>query len=115
MILWFVLKATKSHSCFCYTGLTEPVKTVTPSNNQQQEEITPTSHPNNPPANSISSQPSSGLLDLANPQKFELGQGRQRITKSDFTNPTGGLRSALPKSDDPLSGLDPLWSISTKK
>ena len=95
--------------------MTEPVKTVTPSNNQQQEEITPTSHPNNPPANSISSQPSSGLLDLANPQKFELGQGRQRITKSDFTNPTGGLRSALPKSDDPLSGLDPLWSISTKK
>lgn len=51
------------------------------------------------------------VLDLANPQMFDLGQGRQRITKADFFDPNAGIKNSMKKSDDPLSGIDPLWSL----
>lgn len=55
------------------------------------------------------------LAAIQNPTTFELGQGRQRITKADFFNPTAGIKSAVDKSDDPFSALDPMWSLGGGK
>ncbi|XP_067930761.1 uncharacterized protein [Watersipora subatra] len=58
--------------------------------------------------------PGATVLDIANPQTFEIGKGRQRITKADFASKTGGLKSAAQQGDDPFSSLDPMWSLSSK-
>lgn len=55
----------------------------------------------------------SSISQLQNPQTFNLGQGRQRITKADFMNPNAGLKSQA-KCDDPFSTLDPMWSLTNK-
>jgi len=51
-----------------------------------------------------------GILSLADPQKFDIGKGRQRITKADFFNPTSGIATSSKTEGDPFGALDPLWS-----
>lgn len=53
-------------------------------------------------------------MDISDPQTFDIGKGRQRITKADFTNPAGGIKDSAQKADDPFSSLDPMWSMGTK-
>lgn len=55
------------------------------------------------------------VLDISDPQTFELGQGRQRITKADFFDPNAGIKKSVKQSDDPFSGLDPMWSLGVGK
>lgn len=54
-------------------------------------------------------QPTGGLIDLDNPQTFDIGQGRQRVTKADFFSSGSGIKKNLAKPDDPFSLLDPMW------
>ncbi|GAB6024218.1 hypothetical protein CHUAL_008917 [Chamberlinius hualienensis] len=42
-------------------------------------------------------------------------QKQNRITKESFLNPNSGVRDRQPDPNDPLSQLDPLWSLTTKK
>ena len=55
------------------------------------------------------------LADLQDPNTFTLGQGlpeKKRITRSSFGRSNNkGLKESLNVPDDPLSSLDPLWSI----
>ena len=67
------------------------------------------------PSTVSSATNNSAVLDIANPQTFQLGQGRQRITKADFFAPNAGIKSSMQQSDDPFSGLDPMWSIAGQK
>ncbi|XP_041374588.1 tyrosine-protein phosphatase non-receptor type 23-like isoform X2 [Gigantopelta aegis] len=57
----------------------------------------------------------SSLVDLQNPNTFTLGPGlpdKKRITKSSFGRSNNkGLKESVNVPDDPLSSLDPLWSI----
>ena len=67
------------------------------------------------PSTVSSATNNSAVLDIANPQTFQLGQGRQRITKADFFDPNAGIKNSMQQSDDPFSGLDPMWSIAGQK
>lgn len=89
----------------------------------QRQELTTPPPPNQPtgasqlPANQqpgasqLPANQSTTLVAIQNPDTFELGVGRQRITKADFFSPTSGLQKSQPDADDPFSGLDPLWSL----
>ncbi|XP_036357587.1 tyrosine-protein phosphatase non-receptor type 23 isoform X2 [Octopus sinensis] len=57
------------------------------------------------------------LAQLQNPNTFtlELTAGRKKITKSSFTNKTTSITDSMNDPDDPLSSLDPLWSIKKKE
>ena len=59
------------------------------------------------------------LADSIDPQKFKLDPPNTgKITKDNFETKTGmGLASASQAKDpnDPLSGLDPLWSLKNNK
>lgn len=54
------------------------------------------------------------LSDIADPNTFSIGQGRQRITKADFFNTESSINSAASKGDDPFSSIDPMWSLGNK-
>ena len=58
---------------------------------------------------------SSSLADLQDPNTFTIGtspKGRRKITKTDFLSGESTLNKEEDKdSDDPLSTLDPLWSL----
>ena len=56
------------------------------------------------------------LANLQNPQTFEMDCGdspnKKRISKASFMRKEGGgLLEATNKPDDPLSNLDPLWTL----
>ena len=56
----------------------------------------------------------SSIADLQDPSKFTIGQGeqRKRVTRANFERRGSGLEGQDP--GDPLSSLDPLWSIKSK-
>ncbi|CAF91878.1 unnamed protein product, partial [Tetraodon nigroviridis] len=57
------------------------------------------------------------LLAALAPEAFSMeggGKGKQRVTKQNFLQPSEGQglhRSRAEDRDDPLSSLDPLWSL----
>lgn len=57
------------------------------------------------------------LAQLQNPSTFTLEPttGRKKITKSSFTNKTSSITDSMNDPGDPLSSLDPLWSINKKE
>ncbi|XP_057690081.1 tyrosine-protein phosphatase non-receptor type 23 isoform X2 [Corythoichthys intestinalis] len=74
-----------------------------------------------PTETSASPPPPSSLELLASlaPEAFSMegggGRGKQRVTKQSFLQPTEGQGlhgSRDAESEDPLSGLDPLWSLN---
>ena len=57
---------------------------------------------------------SSSLADLQDPSTFTIGtspKGRRKITKADFTSGETTLNKGEDDGSDPLSTLDPLWSL----
>lgn len=54
------------------------------------------------------------LADLQNPQTFDLGtsEGKKKITKANFQQKSSGLSDRSGDPADPLSSLDPLWSLN---
>ncbi len=64
----------------------------------------------------ISNIPKS-LADLQNPNTFQIGQSpptTRKVTKQNFTNKTTSIKDSLNDPNDPLSNLDPLWSVKGK-
>ncbi|XP_029959693.1 tyrosine-protein phosphatase non-receptor type 23 isoform X2 [Salarias fasciatus] len=79
------------------------------------------SSPSTPPPPSVSPPPASSALELLaslTPEAFSMegggGRGKQRVTKQSFLQPAEGqgLHGAAATADDPLSSLDPLWSLN---
>ncbi|XP_077576284.1 tyrosine-protein phosphatase non-receptor type 23 [Stigmatopora nigra] len=72
------------------------------------------------PPPQVQAPPSSlELLASLAPEAFSMdgggGRGKQRVTKQSFLQPTEGRGlhgSRESESEDPLSGLDPLWSLN---
>ncbi|XP_014382040.1 tyrosine-protein phosphatase non-receptor type 23 [Alligator sinensis] len=80
------------------------------------EEIPGQSPPAEPPASAAPSSSSLELLASLTPEAFSLDsslRGKPRVSKQSFLQPHDGegLRGARP-SDDPLSMLDPLWTLN---
>uniref|UniRef100_A0A8C1W2Q8 Tyrosine-protein phosphatase non-receptor type 23 n=1 Tax=Cyprinus carpio TaxID=7962 RepID=A0A8C1W2Q8_CYPCA len=85
---------------------------------------TPTSpvsnlHPSTEAAHHAPSPPTSSSLDLLaslTPEAFNLDsahRGKQRISKQSFLQPQEGKGlQGPPEGDDPLSSLDPLWTLN---
>lgn len=71
-----------------------------------------------PPAAAAPSASSLDLLASLTPEAFSLeggGRGKQRVTKQSFLQPAEGQGLHATRGDDgndPLSSLDPLWSLS---
>ncbi|XP_071112236.1 tyrosine-protein phosphatase non-receptor type 23-like [Haliotis cracherodii] len=58
------------------------------------------------------------LVDLQNPSTFTLGTAtpeKKKITKASFAGKPAGIKENLNRPDDPLSSLDPLWTIAKEK
>ncbi|XP_050050183.1 tyrosine-protein phosphatase non-receptor type 23-like isoform X1 [Dermacentor andersoni] len=60
------------------------------------------------------------VVDLLDPATFTLDPGhgtpaKQKITRESFMNPQGTLAQSKPDPKDPLSQLDPLWSLKKGK
>ncbi|KAH7982186.1 hypothetical protein HPB52_003378 [Rhipicephalus sanguineus] len=60
------------------------------------------------------------VVDLLDPATFTLDPGhgtpaKQKITRESFMNPQGTLAQSKPDPMDPLSQLDPLWSLKKGK
>uniref|UniRef100_A0A131YR60 Tyrosine protein phosphatase non receptor type 23 n=1 Tax=Rhipicephalus appendiculatus TaxID=34631 RepID=A0A131YR60_RHIAP len=60
------------------------------------------------------------VVDLLDPATFTLDPGhgtpaKQKITRDSFMNPQGTLAQSKPDPKDPLSQLDPLWSLKKGK
>uniref|UniRef100_A0A131XBV6 Putative tyrosine protein phosphatase non-receptor type n=1 Tax=Hyalomma excavatum TaxID=257692 RepID=A0A131XBV6_9ACAR len=60
------------------------------------------------------------VVDLLDPATFTLDPGhgtpaKQKITRESFMNPQGTLAQSKPDPTDPLSQLDPLWSLKKGK
>lgn len=85
-----------------------------PANHQPAPEPAPSSI-SPPPASSASSLE---LLASLTPEAFSLeggGRGKQRVTKQNFLQPAEGQGIHGTRGDDgsdPLSSLDPLWSLN---
>ncbi len=56
------------------------------------------------------------LADLQNPSTFDIGAepGKKKFTKASFLEKTTCLQDAISDPADPLSMLDPLWSVKSK-
>lgn len=74
-----------------------------------------------PPTASPAPAPSSlELLASLTPEAFSLdggGRGKQRVTKQSFLQPTEGQGlhgTRGEQGDDPLSSLDPLWTLNKR-
>uniref|UniRef100_A0A671Q720 Tyrosine-protein phosphatase non-receptor type 23 n=1 Tax=Sinocyclocheilus anshuiensis TaxID=1608454 RepID=A0A671Q720_9TELE len=89
-----------------FTGST-PASPV--SNHQPSTEVAP--HAPSPPTSS-----SLDLLASLTPEAFTLDsahRGKQRISKQSFLQPQEGKGlQGPPEGDDPLSSLDPLWTLN---
>ncbi|XP_074023867.1 tyrosine-protein phosphatase non-receptor type 23-like, partial [Numenius arquata] len=86
------------------------------SNHLSESPEPPGGQPAAPPATTAPSSSSLELLASLTPEAFTLDaslKGKQRMNKQNFLQPqTGeGLRGPRP-SDDPLSMLDPLWTLN---
>ena len=60
------------------------------------------------------------LADLQNPNTFSMSlegatHGKKRITKQSFNQKSGSLQDVSVDASDPLSQLDPLWTMKEKK
>lgn len=97
----------------------EPASTPTPpaANHQPVLEAAPSV---SPPTISPAPAPSSlELLASLTPEAFSMdggGRGKQRVTKQSFLQPVEGqgLHGTRDQGDDPLSSLDPLWSLNKR-
>lgn len=71
-----------------------------------------------PPASSAPAPSSLELLAALTPEAFSMeggGKGKQRVTKQSFLQPAEGQGlhgTRGEEGDDPLSSLDPLWSLN---
>ncbi|XP_054637809.1 tyrosine-protein phosphatase non-receptor type 23 [Dunckerocampus dactyliophorus] len=80
--------------------------------------LAPEAPPTLPPAPSAPAPSSLELLASLTPEAFSMeggGRGKQRVTKQSFLQPAEGqgLHGTRGReSADPLSGLDPLWSLN---
>jgi hypothetical protein len=57
------------------------------------------------------------LADLQNPKTFRMDvipPSKKKITKANFVNSVGGLMEEKKDDGDPLSQLDPMWTIKNK-
>lgn len=90
--------------------------TPPPANHQPVPEATPSVSP--PPASSAPAPSSLELLAALTPEAFSMeggGKGKQRVTKQSFLQPAEGQGlhgTRGEEGDDPLSSLDPLWSLN---
>uniref|UniRef100_A0A8C4HFA7 Tyrosine-protein phosphatase non-receptor type 23 n=1 Tax=Dicentrarchus labrax TaxID=13489 RepID=A0A8C4HFA7_DICLA len=86
------------------------------ANHQSVPEATPSISP--PPASSAPAPSSLELLATLTPEAFSMeggGKGKQRVTKQSFLQPAEGQGlhgTRGEEGDDPLSSLDPLWSLN---
>lgn len=80
----------------------------------------PEAPPSVPPASSAPAPSSLELLASLTPEAFSMdgvGRGKQRVTKQSFLQPAEGQGlhgTRGDEGDDPLSSLDPLWSLSKR-
>uniref|UniRef100_A0AAQ5X2Q9 Tyrosine-protein phosphatase non-receptor type 23 n=1 Tax=Amphiprion ocellaris TaxID=80972 RepID=A0AAQ5X2Q9_AMPOC len=78
----------------------------------------PEAAPSLPPASSAPAPSSLELLASLTPEAFSMdggGRGKQRVTKQSFLQPAEGQGlhgTRGDEGDDPLSSLDPLWSLN---
>lgn len=85
-------------------------------NHQPLPESAPSASP--PLASSVPAPSSLELLASLTPEAFSLeggGRGKQRVTKQNFLQPAEGQGIHGTRGDDssdPLSSLDPLWSLN---
>lgn len=92
--------------------------TPPPANHQPVPEVTPSVSP--PPASSAPAPSSLELLAALTPEAFSMeggGKGKQRVTKQSFLQPAEGQGlhgTRGEEGDDPLSSLDPLWSLNKR-
>lgn len=93
-----------------------PASTSPAGNHQPVLEAAPSI---SPPTTSPAPAPSSfELLASLTPEAFSLeggGRGKQRVTKQSFLQPAEGQGlhgTRVDQGDDPLSSLDPLWSLN---
>lgn len=91
-----------------------------PSSPNGLEASPPCSTPPLPAASPPPAVPAPSSLELLatlTPEAFSMeggGKGKQRVTKQNFLQPSEGQglhRSRGEDGDDPLSSLDPLWSL----
>ncbi|KAI3360391.1 hypothetical protein L3Q82_002302 [Scortum barcoo] len=92
--------------------------TPPPANHQPAPEVAPSISP--PPASSAPAPSSLELLAALTPEAFSMeggGKGKQRVTKQSFLQPAEGQGlhgTRGEEGDDPLSSLDPLWSLNKR-
>lgn len=89
------------------------------ANHQPVPEATPSVSP--PPAPSAPAPTSLELLAAMTPEAFSMeggGKGKHRVTKQSFLQPAEGQglhgTRVGEEGDDPLSSLDPLWSLGKR-
>ncbi|KAM6910704.1 tyrosine-protein phosphatase non-receptor type 23 [Xenentodon cancila] len=93
-----------------------PPSTPPAPNHQPATEAVPSISP--PPASSVPAPSSLELLASLTPEAFSMdggGRGKQRVTKQSFLQPAEGQGlHGTRGDDDPLSSLDPLWSLNKR-
>ncbi|KAM8871258.1 tyrosine-protein phosphatase non-receptor type 23 isoform 2-T2 [Spinachia spinachia] len=102
--------------------LASPTNSLPPPNGLDAASPSPPTPGSSPPPASSAPAPSSlELLAALTPEAFSMeggGKGRQRVTKQSFLVPTEGrgLHGTRGEEggDDPLSSLDPLWSLGKR-
>ncbi|XP_070691042.1 tyrosine-protein phosphatase non-receptor type 23 [Pempheris klunzingeri] len=88
------------------------------ADHQLAPEVAPSASP--PPASSAPAPSSLELLAALTPEAFSMeggGKGKQRVTKQSFLQPAEGQGihgTRSEEGDDPLSSLDPLWSLNKR-
>ncbi|XP_075444247.1 tyrosine-protein phosphatase non-receptor type 23 isoform X2 [Ascaphus truei] len=112
----------KIQSQACSNGNSLPIAEITPEICNHHPEVAraviPSAEPS--PAAAASTAPSSSSLDLLasmTPEAFNLDnsqRGKQKMNKQSFLQPQngGGLSRGTNASEDPLSMLDPLWTLN---
>lgn len=94
--------------------------TLPSANHQLAPEAAPSASP--PPASSAPAPSSLELLAALTPEAFSMeggGKGKHRVTKQSFLQAAEGQGQGLhgtrgEEGDDPLSSLDPLWSLNKR-
>lgn len=92
--------------------------TLSAPNHQSVPEAVPSVSP--PPASSAPAPSSLELLASLTPEAFSMdggGRGKQRVTKQSFLQAAEGQGlhgTRGDEGDDPLSSLDPLWSLNKR-
>ena len=80
--------------------------------------LSQTSHASASPQHQASVPPQTSLADLQDPEKFSLDMtdiGKpKKYSKAQFHNKNTGLQDNVNDPSDPLSMLDPLWTVKDK-